>query len=127
MYRDRNLLDMAWGEDCLLLVPGVCRNDSTSTVACHSNFGEHGKGRSLKAHDFMTVQGCGACHSWLDDGNAGSYEEKRAAFDAAHERQIDRWREVAGELTRRPRNVMSARNALKAWAAYREAEDAKRD
>lgn len=126
MYRDRNLLDMAWGEECLLLVPGVCRNDSTSTVACHSNLGEHGKGRGLKAHDFMSVQGCGACHDWLDKGPA-PYEEKRAAFDAAHERQIEHWRAVAAELTRRPRNVMSARKALDAWAKYREVEDAKRD
>lgn len=125
MYRDANLLKMAWGGECMLLVPGVCTNDHMSTVACHSNLLEHGKGRSLKAHDFMTVQGCQSCHRWLDTGGA-SHEEMREVFEAAHARQIDHWRALAAERTRRPRNVMSAANAVKAWEAYRESEDAKR-
>lgn len=123
MYRDRNLLDMAWGERCLLQVPGVCIDDGRSTVACHSNLLEHGKGKSLKAHDFLSAWGCKTCHRWLDQGGATA-QEKRAIFDAAMERQVEAWRSIGAETTRRPRNVMSARNAVAAWEKYREVGDA---
>lgn len=108
---------MAWGQECLLLVPGVCINDELSTVACHSNLLEHGKGKSLKAHDFMSVWGCRTCHAWLD-GLGASYEDKRAAFEAGHERQLQRWREIAAERTRRPRNIESARRAVETWERW---------
>lgn len=123
MYRDRNLLDMAWGEECLLLVPGVCINDRVSTVACHSNLLEHGKGKAMKAHDFMSVWGCRTCHAWLDS-QGGSKADKRAAFEAAMLRQVQAWDAIGAETTRRPRNIMSARNAAAAWRKYRETSDA---
>lgn len=114
MYRDQSLLDMARGRPCLLRVPGVCcRNDET-TVACHSNQLAHGKGRGLKAHDFMTVWGCVTCHAWLDQGSA-SRAEKVDAFELAHAAQLEAW-DVLVKSGRRK----EAETARKAIAAYRE-------
>ena len=39
----------ARGEDCTLRIPMVCNRDRTTTVYCHSNRLEHGKGMGLKA------------------------------------------------------------------------------
>jgi hypothetical protein len=97
MYRDKNLLELAKGERCLLMAVDNCLlDDGTTTVACHSNFLEHGKGRGLKASDAYTVWGCAHCHAWLDTGSAPK-AEKRRAFDAAHERQVREWRDIAND------------------------------
>jgi hypothetical protein len=95
MYRDKNLLKLAEGERCLLLAVENCRmDDGSTTVACHSNFLEHGKGRGLKASDAYTVWGCINCHTWLDQSPSPK-AEKRRAFEAAHNRQIAEWRDIA--------------------------------
>jgi len=97
MCRDKNLLELAKGERCLLMAVDNCLlDDGTTTVACHSNFLEHGKGRGLKASDAYTVWGCHVCHEWLDFGGAPK-AEKRRAFDAAHERQVSEWRDIAND------------------------------
>lgn len=116
-YRDANLLALARRQPCLLRVPGVCCADEGTTVACHSNWLEHGKGRGIKAHDFMSVWGCVACHTWLDQGGAEA-EAKHSAFDAAYLRQIDAWREIASNPGARPRNVQSALQALAMAAEF---------
>ncbi len=92
--RNPHLLAMARGMPCLLRVPGVCTGGRSTTVACHSNLGIHGKAGARKADDQFTAWGCAACHSWLDQGPA-SAAEKAQAFMAAHLRQVEAWRGIA--------------------------------
>jgi hypothetical protein len=44
-----------------------CNGDPATTVWCHSNHSEHGKGVGLKAHDIFGFYGCSACHRWYDE------------------------------------------------------------
>lgn len=53
-------------QDCTLRIPGVCNYNPATTVLCHSNFLEHGKGLGLKAPDTEACFGCSACHDVLD-------------------------------------------------------------
>jgi hypothetical protein len=94
-HRNRHLLDLARGMPCLLRIPGVCNNDWPTTVACHSNLPIHGKAKGRKADDEYTVCGCSTCHAWLDQGPVPA-AEKLAAFMAAHLRQVQVWRLIAG-------------------------------
>ncbi|QCP50175.1 DUF1364 family protein [Trinickia violacea] len=76
------------GEECYLLVPGVCCSVGwahESVVDCHSNQSKHGKGGALKAKHEFTVPGCGPCHYWLDFGSAPR-ELKVTTFDTAYAR-----------------------------------------
>ena len=56
----------ARGRDCTLMIPGVCNRDPATTVLCHSNRLEHGKGIGLKAPDSAACFGCSDCHDVLD-------------------------------------------------------------
>lgn len=56
----------ARGKDCTLLIPGICTNDTATTVLCHSNRLADGKGMGLKAPDTAACFGCSACHDILD-------------------------------------------------------------
>ncbi len=94
-HRNRRLLDLARGMPCLLRIPGVCNNDWTTTVSAHSNLLAHGKAKGRKAQDYYSCAACAACHQWLDQGRAPA-AEKEAAFMAAHLRQVQVWRLIAG-------------------------------
>ncbi len=117
MYRDRNLLDLAQGQSCLFRIPGICTGGGDDTVAAHSNEGAHGKGGAQKAHDFMSAWACYACHTAYDQG-AFNYVVKTQWFATAMGRQLLEWQEIASNLCLRPRNVLSARAALKAYAEF---------
>lgn len=110
-HRNRALLDMAKDRPCLLLVPGVHRYAPDTTVACHSNRGEHGKAERRKADDHYSVWGCWRCHTWLDQGPAPE-AEKSAIFDAALQRQLVQWRRVADDPREPERFRRAARWAL---------------
>lgn len=56
----------ARGRDCTLMLPGVCNRDPATTVLCHSNRLEHGKGMGLKSPDAKACFGCSDCHDVLD-------------------------------------------------------------
>lgn len=83
---DRDLMDLCHGQACYLLVPGIFRHDTETTVPCHSNQVTHGKGGSLKAHNRFTVPGCHACHAEIDQGMRFTKAEKFAIWDAAYAR-----------------------------------------
>lgn len=74
----------ARGESCTLQFPG-CRNDTATTVWCHSNRAADGKGMGIKARDEEGCYGCAFCHAFLDFGYVGhlSREEAEAVFDRA--------------------------------------------
>jgi hypothetical protein len=63
------------------------RDDGTITWA-HSNWGEHGKGRSIKASDIYVAAMCAVCHYLLDQGRTWSAEERLANWLAAHRKTI---------------------------------------
>lgn len=110
--RSPNLLGLAKGEQCLLRIPGVCVGGTESTVACHSNKSEHGKGAHRKANDQYSVWGCWTCHGWLDTDNHATAEQRAKMFDAAHLLQITHWHFIATDGTQPVRNRRAARWAL---------------
>jgi hypothetical protein len=52
-------------EECTLRLPG-CNLRTDTTVLCHSNKLEHGKGMGIKASDLNACYSCGNCHDCLD-------------------------------------------------------------
>lgn len=108
-HRNRALLDMAEGRECLLRVPGICCNGHT--VACHSNSSSHGKAGARKADDMYSVWGCVTCHRWLDQGPAPALR-KVTAFMAAHLLQVDGWRRIAYDHSEPVRLQKAAQWAL---------------
>ena len=80
----------ARGQECTLMIPGVCNRDTATVVLCHSNALADGKGMGLKAPDTAACFGCSACHDVLD-GRAPrpdwlSYETLQTQFHYARER-----------------------------------------
>ncbi|WP_094845790.1 nuclease domain-containing protein [Bordetella genomosp. 9] len=69
LYRNRELLDLAAGQPCLIRVPGVCCGDPATVVACHANESRFGKAKGLKSHDWAAAWGCWMCHQWVDSAN----------------------------------------------------------
>ncbi len=84
-YRNRQLLNLAQGAPCTLLlgVPG-CGNDPS--VPCHSDLLEHGRGVGHKSHDCLAVPGCPACHAVFTREHLG-----RAGYAEAWRVAIARW------------------------------------
>ncbi len=109
--RRARVLQLARGMPCLLQVPEVCNRDRTTTVACHSNWSEHGKAGARRADDCYSVWGCSACHAWLDQGGSGA-EVKRPIFDTALLRQIEWWERVAADPARPEPDRRAARWAI---------------
>jgi hypothetical protein len=109
--RNRRLLDLAAQKPCLLLVPGCCNHRIDTTVAAHSNWGEHGKAGARKADDHWSCWACSACHRWLDQG--GALEAiKRIAFDSGMRRQIEAWKQLAADPSTGDADRRAARWAL---------------
>ena len=88
-FRSPTLLRHARGESCT-----NCETEDDTTVSAHSNWPDHGKGMSLKAHDCFIAFLCFRCHSWLDQGSGmdptGRYTvyEKREMFDACRDKTL---------------------------------------
>lgn len=86
-FRSPALLRLARGQSCT----NCPSEDDDTTVAAHSNWADHGKGMSIKAHDCYIAFLCFRCHSWLDQGTGrdptGRYTvyEKREMFDRARD------------------------------------------
>lgn len=112
MYRDKDLLKLAQGQECLLQISKRCLCDEGSTtVAAHDNSLQSGKAMALKAEDSRTVWGCYWCHSMLDQGNM-EYEERQEAFQDAYTRQIEEWIKIAQSPTIRPWKIEAAKRVL---------------
>lgn len=56
----------AQGEECTIRLPEVCNFNPETTVLCHSNLLEDGKGMGIKAPDDKAAYGCSACHDVID-------------------------------------------------------------
>lgn len=119
-YRNRRLLDLARGMPCLLGVPGICNRDDATTVAAHSNWGEHGKAGARKADDYWSCWACSACHEWLDQNRRPLEAEKRAAFDRGHALQLVYWHQIAADPARHESDRLAAQWALALIATARQ-------
>lgn len=64
-FRKQAILDSAEGEHCQVN-SFMCNHRPETTVWAHSNYPEHGKGTSIKAHDIFGCYACSQCHHWLD-------------------------------------------------------------
>jgi hypothetical protein len=56
----------ARGQECTLQIFDVCNCDPETTVLCHDNRIESGKGMGLKAPDSEACFACSSCHDVLD-------------------------------------------------------------
>lgn len=110
-HRNPALLAMAKGKPCLLRVPSECVGGIDTTVACHSNWAEHGKAGARKADDEYSVWGCFGCHTWLDRSSAPMGSKFRA-FMRAHTDQVLEWRRIAQNPTEKARDRKAALWAL---------------
>ena len=120
MYRDKHLLELAKGAECLLKIHPYCDGDEGSTtVAAHSDQLIHGKGKSIKADDCMTVWACYKCHTWLDSGGL-TKKEKAKAFDIAWYNQVIEWGKIAHNPLIKPWKVDAAKAVLQHIGAQHE-------
>lgn len=92
--RNPAILEMARGRPCLLQAPYTMSHDPATTVGCHGNGHQFGKGDRRKADDCYVVWGCFECHSWLDQGSASQHEKLRV-FHLGMFRQMLAWEQVA--------------------------------
>jgi len=58
------------------------------TQAAHSNQGEHGKGRGIKASDIYTAALCETCHAALDQGSHLSRDQRQDLWGNAWRRTV---------------------------------------
>lgn len=57
------------------------RCGNPNSQAAHSNFGEHGKGKGIKADDKYTIPLCHSCHIDFDQYKTMGREESKEWFD----------------------------------------------
>ena len=57
----------AKGQDCQVIIPGVCNHNPETVVLAHLN----GAGMGTKHLSIHGAYACSACHAWLDGGYAG--------------------------------------------------------
>lgn len=117
-YRDRYLLNMARRRTCLLKIPHVCNHNPDTTVACHANWVENGKGMGMKVPDFFTVWGCSSCHMWLDQGVEATKQERQAAWWGAYKKQLKMWGMIAKDESCSQKEKRSAQNAIDAFIEW---------
>jgi len=86
----------ARGENCTMEGP-MCNFNPETTVWCHSDYSEHGRGFGFKTHDIFGYFGCFGCNSWFDEHSkrTGSKfyvepQERRWYYQRAHDRSLVR-------------------------------------
>ncbi|MCH7381622.1 MULTISPECIES: hypothetical protein [Acinetobacter] len=67
-------------------LPCIKCGSPAPSQAAHSNFGEHGKGRGIKAQDSHTIPLCVNCHRWLDGYFEMTREQSKEWFAQALEK-----------------------------------------
>lgn len=66
-----------------------CNGNPATTVWCHSNYHEHGKGVGVKSHDIFGFYGCSGCHQWYDEASrAGDLDTRHHYFRRAHDKSV---------------------------------------
>lgn len=85
-YRNRQLLDLADGQACVM-----CGAQDGTVVSAHANGAEWGKGGGRKADDCSVAWLCCRCHLALDQGRDMSAAERRDFWLTAHARTVRQW------------------------------------
>jgi hypothetical protein len=62
---------------------------SEGVQASHSNWAEHGKGRSLKASDIYTAALCMRCHFEIDQGKDLTKDQRKEMWLNAHRKTVE--------------------------------------
>ena len=62
-----------------------CGREDGTVAGAHSNWG-FGRGRGIKASDDKCASLCARCHMMVDQGYSLTKDERRAIWDAAHEK-----------------------------------------
>lgn len=65
-----------------------CGRDDGTVCGAHSNWGEHGKGKSIKADDNRCASLCFTCHGMLDQGSILGRAERQALWAVAHQKTV---------------------------------------
>jgi Zn-finger protein len=82
-YENKKILDSARDRDCTINLPG-CTNNKETTVFCHLNSYEFGKGKGIKADDGMGFYGCQNCHDIYDSRVNHDFERDWLESQAEH-------------------------------------------
>lgn len=89
-FRSKKLLNASKGAECTMNVTDICNYDNETTIPAHINT-EGGK-MGGKTDDFMVVDCCSDCHSWLDQYK-GTEEDRlyytRRALGRTWKRRIE--------------------------------------
>ena len=104
---DRQLLDMARGQPCLLQ-SHLCNHSPDTAEACHGAGVTRGKGMGYKVGDHQAVHGWSDCNHYTDAYMGATAEEMLAQFDAGHVRQIKVWTNLVNSERAAPRDKASA-------------------
>jgi hypothetical protein len=81
-YRNRKLLDLAHQLPC------QCCGRGEASEPAHSNFHQHGKGMSIKAHDVFFAALCHDCHRELDQGKSMTFDKRFDMWQRAHDKTL---------------------------------------
>jgi hypothetical protein len=82
-YRNKKLLESVRELPCQ-----VCGIEDGTIVAAHSNQLRHGKGKSIKAHDWAIAAMCHTCHTQIDQGGLYDKQTRFGLWDRAFERTL---------------------------------------
>lgn len=68
-----------------------CQHCGTSegVQASHSNWSEHGKGRSIKASDIYTAALCYSCHIAIDSGKDLTKDQRKEMWMNAYKKTVE--------------------------------------
>lgn len=100
---NRQLLDLARGQECLLRSP-LCNHNPETVVACHPRgVSDYGTGGHYKAGDEYSIWGCSQCNHYSDAYGGATAEEKAQLFVDARPRQIQAWKDIAAGDRKEPR------------------------
>lgn len=81
--RDERLRDMCRAMCCQHCGKG---GPDAGVTWAHSNQGEHGKGKGIKASDVFVAALCDSCHFQIDQGKDWPQDVKLRVWEAAHRR-----------------------------------------
>jgi hypothetical protein len=65
-----------------------CGREDGTVCGAHSNWSEHGKGKSIKASDVFCASLCSRCHMTIDQGYQLTDFERKAIWSAAHVKTV---------------------------------------
>lgn len=65
-----------------------CGRADGTVCGAHSNQGQHGKGRSIKADDNQAASLCHSCHYEIDQGSSLSRDERTKLWEQAQAKTV---------------------------------------